>query len=364
MALNVGDRALLFTNAKGRGAVTPLSSGASGDRAAQIPIGGGESAAIPLSTPVIGDRAIQITDISGKSVAVFSSVWDRGGWTQICTLPWETALTESQTTAYVLKTSETGKLLIGSEFGIVMASDDGGITWSTVSSPPTNGLPGLYLPSWCNLGDTIYVLGGYTSVLDNEVYISTDGGLNFSFVGDAEWAPRSLFSSVVLSDGAIVIYGGGAAGGGPPYDVWTSTDGGAHWTQCTADVGYHECPENVGKMIALPDDTLIIETDTKILKSTDRGQTWTHTGTVPTSDRETNWRNICSDTRGRLWFTSRNHNEVYFSRNYGANWTRITPTSGFSVLRYGSPIIRNGHLLLLGGWYFATAPDTIWSLQI
>lgn len=358
----VGDKTVVIPTASGKPVTIVVNTPTVGDKVVITRDRSGKYVIIPVFTQVAGDAVITMPTSSGKSVAIVSYVWDGGGWVQICTVPWETALTES--TEYVLKTSETGKLLIGSATGIVMASDDGGITWSTVSSPPTNGLPGLYLPSWCNLGDTIYVLGGYTSVLDNKVYVSTDGGLNFSFVGDAEWAPRGSFSSVVLSDGAIVIYGGGAAGGGPPYDVWISTDGGAHWTQCTADVGYHEYPENVGKMIALPDDTLIIETDTKTLKSTDRGYTWTHTGTVPTSDRETEWRNICSDTRGWLWFTSRNHNEVYFSKNYGANWTRITPTSGFSVLRYGSPIIRNGHLLLLGGWYFATDADTIWSLQI
>ena len=121
----------------------------------------------------------------------------------------------------------------------VWKSSDGD-NWAQVTTSastkfsPRSGHRSVYIPSGTNAG--MYVIGGYgtgSTPRLNDVWKSTDGGINWTRVtANAAFAVRSLHSSVAFGQ-AIYVFGGAnrsATGDNTYYnDVWKSTDGGATW---------------------------------------------------------------------------------------------------------------------------------------
>ncbi len=121
----------------------------------------------------------------------------------------------------------------------VWRSTDKGATWTRISS--SAGWSGRYGHTSVVLPDgSIVLLGGAEQAnygydtLKNDVWRSTDQGATWNRVtSSAEWGARSGHTSVVMSDGSIVLMGGSKSYGNYN-DVWRSTDQGASWSEVSA----------------------------------------------------------------------------------------------------------------------------------
>lgn len=121
----------------------------------------------------------------------------------------------------------------------VWHSNSDGTVWTRVSTTAPCGDRWLFMLG--KIGETIYMMGGQTDVLDSasavkEVFRSTDGGVNWTQLSDATWpAGRGMVYRPVTVGGKIVIVGGGAYGTSPlAYNGVYSFDG-STWTEVLAD---------------------------------------------------------------------------------------------------------------------------------
>lgn len=178
----------------------------------------------------------------------------------------------------------------------------------------------------------------------------------------AEWSARCRHTSVVLSDGSIVLMGGDD--GKYRNDVWRSTDRGATWTQMTANAGW--APRSSHACVALPDDSIVLmgglDSGTRyrdVWRSIDQGATWIQmTANAGWSGRELLASVALSDGSiilmggddGGSLFTSARKNDVWRSTDQGATWTRLTSNAGWKG-RYASSVVTlsDDTIVLTGG---------------
>ncbi len=153
----------------------------------------------------------------------------------------------------------------------------------------------------------------------SDVWRSTDKGVCWTLqTPAAEWGgewgrSRQYFSSIVLSDGSILVMGGQEPYGGAKNDVWRSNDKGATWSLVTAAAAW--APRSSHTSVALPDGSIVV-----------MGGQVERDNTVSSS------------------------NDVWRSTDQGVTWTWVNPTGGFSP-RFGhtSVVLPDGSILLMGG---------------
>ncbi len=129
---------------------------------------------------------------------------------------------------------------------------------------------------------SIVVMGGWNVDLSfpNDVWISKDSGRTWTRqIASAPWSGRSDFTSVVISDGSLVLMGG--ANPNTLSDVWISMDSGRTWTRQTAAAAWGG--RYFHTSVVMPDGSILLMGGSNsnydglndIWKSTDRGATWT-----------------------------------------------------------------------------------------
>ena len=180
-----------------------------------------------------------------------------------------------------------------------------------------------------------------SAVYTNDVYVSSNYGQSFSYVGLAQFSPRSDFSTAVLPmTNYVVVVGGmysatGGSSGIPVNDVWYSSDGrGATWTQSTAAAPfpgfqdaaftalYNSAAVNSSAFTAQY-PTLILYTGgyESIFYSTNLGVSWT-TAAAPWSYRLHGM--FVADADNWVYFTGgADDGQLWFSWNSGVTWTNL-----------------------------------------
>jgi len=177
--------------------------------------------------------------------------------------------------------------------------------------------------------------------------------------GDAGWSPRFGHTSVVLSDGSIVLMGG-LGSEGRLNDVWRSSDYGATWTR--VDRSQSWTPRYVHCSVAMPDDSIILMGGSDasgsfandVWRSADRGSTWTEImASAAWSGRQHQSCAVLDDSRIVLmggYGSGTLLNDVWQSDDAGMNWARISGFTPWSP-RYGQASVEmpDGSLILIGG---------------
>lgn len=154
-----------------------------------------------------------------------------------------------------------GRLYVGGHERVAR-SDDGGHTWTAVTS-----LHGADAMGWALASDAIWV-SGHPGVI-----VSFDGGTTF------ESRTTGLPDSDVHAFGGT---NGRVFAAGPGIGVAMSTDSGASWTTVTSDAGQ----AFFGRILldpANPDHLIAADVQIGVVSSTDGGQTWTALGSQPAS---------------------------------------------------------------------------------
>lgn len=158
--------------------------------------------------------------------------------------------------------SDGSILLMGGGSGItntfndVWRSDDQGATWQLITENAEWSRridhTSVVLPD-----DSILLMGGGGS--KNDVWHSTDEGKSWSqMTGEAEWSERGDHASVVLSDGSIVLFGGVYQLGEiiRLNDLWHSKDKGATWNEITEHTEWSA--RNSHTSVVLTDGSIVL----------------------------------------------------------------------------------------------------------
>jgi len=144
------------------------------------------------------------------------------------------------------------------------SSTDNGIHWSILNPHaewlPRSGHSSVVMPD----GSIVLMGGTYTVWLPygawfamNDTWRSTDNGAHWSLLNShAEWPARQGHSSVVLSDGSILLTGGFNQWGAPMNDTWRSIDNGAHWSLCNSQAEWPARSEH--STVVIPDGNIIL----------------------------------------------------------------------------------------------------------
>ena len=259
------------------------------------------------------------------------------------------------------------RLLIPAAF----AAPDGNFTASQVSATaPTIWTPRMSQSSVAMPDGSIVLMGGYTfgSTTDgdvNDVWQSTnDGALWTELTANAGWSARVDHSSVVTTDGSIVLMGGYGIHDDYLNDVWKSTDDGATWTEMTSNAAW---PGRYSfSSVAMPDGSIVVMGGVgynavvfnDVWRSTDDGATWTEM--TPGAG----WSARCSQSSvvmpdgsivlmGGTSYQGDNpvyRNDVWRSTDDGATWTEITANAGWSGrANFGAVTMQDGSILVMGG---------------
>jgi len=209
----------------------------------------------------------------------------------------------------------------------VWRSMDNGATWTQMK--PNNGdgwAPRHYHTSVAMPDGSIVLLGGFSSLGSgsfewNDVWRSTDNGATWTLVNSgAGWSARAGPTSVVMTDGSIVLLGG-TTPNGYKNDVWRSTDNGATWTQMTESAGWLARYNH--RSVVMPDDSIV----------------------------------LMGGVNNNLIF-----NDVWRSTDNGTTWTQL-PDPGWTRCGMSSVLMPDGSIVLLGGQSSSSRMNDVWRLM-
>jgi hypothetical protein len=238
----------------------------------------------------------------------------------------------------------------------VWRSTDMGATWTQMTASAEGGERQNHTSVVLTDG-SIVLMGGYkiNSVGGYaDVWRSTDMGATWTqMTASAEWGGRSDHTSVALADGSIILMGGFDSN-----NVWRSTDQGATWTQMTASAEWGRRDGHTS--VVLPDESIVLVGGVgdegnwfDAWRSTDQGATWTIMAGTPWAARESHTSVALPDGSIILMggeTEGNSLNDVWRSIDMGATWTQQTKYAEWSH-RYGhtSLVMADGSIVLMGG---------------
>jgi hypothetical protein len=242
----------------------------------------------------------------------------------------------------------------------VWRSTNNGVTW-TQQTASAGWTARLSHTSVAMTDGSIVLMGGKTSfppaalAVVNDVWRSTDNGATWTQqTASAGWTARYGHTSVVLPDGSIVLMGGYSSTGGYKNDVWRSTDNGATWTQQTASAGWTARYRHTsvvltdGSIVLMGGGTPTLKND--VWRSTDKGATWTQlTGGAEWSVRDDAVGVVLSDGSIVLLggFDGSSKDDVWRSVNNGTTWTIVNTSAGWKWC-FGSVVV-DSCIIVIGG---------------
>ncbi|MFA6333315.1 MAG: sialidase family protein [Methanoregula sp.] len=250
-------------------------------------------------------------------------------------------------------------------------SADNGATWSQVS--PNAGWTGRCYHNSVALPDgSIVLIGGEDGRTRNDVWRSTNNGTTWTEVNASTgWTPRESLSSAVMPDGSIIVSGGTLPGGYVQFsDVWRSIDKGTTWTKVTADAGWS--PRYGHGMVALSNGTIVITGgytfgptySNETWRSEDYGATWTRVNASSGWSKRYFSSMVSMPDRSIVLLGGGNNehytNDTWQSKDSGTTWNRIDASAGWTArMGQNSVGMPDGSIVLMGG-YDGSYRNDVW----
>jgi len=219
-------------------------------------------------------------------------------------------------------------------------------------------------------GSIILMGGGWEyNGLTNDVWMSKDYGTTWTrMVEHAGWSARSHHTSVVMPDGSIVLMGGRDGSGAYLNDVWRSTDNGVTWTRMAEHAGWSArfCPTSV----VLSDGSIVVmggigsdDRKNDVWRSTDNGATWRlmteHAGWSPRYTQSS--VAMPDDSIVLMGGNDRNPiNDVWRSVDKGVTWTLVNASAGWSGRNCPISVVMPDESIVLMGGYGGTLMNDVW----
>lgn len=374
------DRALLFTNAKGKRVAIPVSGPAVGDRAVNIPISGGRAVAVPISEPLVLDTVIDVPDSRGKQLAVCSNGKVFLAMVGVRNASGDTyrSIDGGATWAYQSTTLPESVAFVYVGAGVAYSAHsspaeiwktiDYGITWSLWVSLGGYSYPatfnGLILLSDGNLMLTVSNLPSH--YLDI-IKINTATGA-YTTVGDSPYTSYGNWPGTVIYTAdhhLIVAYCTDSSAYGA--EVILSLNDGVTWAPVLSisnDPGNGTLGSfcDVGGGVVLL--SMYESNVTPLWRSTDGGATWAQIGDAPFQPVEYNG-SMFSPSAGVVLKIGQDpattgFHDVYRSTNSGTSWTKITtefiPASIYPITCAWGDIGRRVILFYVAGSGYAPHP--------
>ncbi|KAF1073776.1 kelch repeat-containing protein [Methanogenium sp. MK-MG] len=257
-------------------------------------------------------------------------------------------------------------------------STDYGATWALMNA--SSGCPGRYGQSSVVLSDgSILLMGGlagYENItMFNDTWQSADYGKTWTQVNTGSgWSARYFFASVAMPDGTIVLMGGRDESGTLKNDVWQSADNGSTWTLVNANATWSG--RSVHTAVAMPDGSIILMAgwdDTSALndiwRSVDNGATWTEVNADPGwSARQAPVSVVMPDDSillmGGIIDDDHYLNDMWRSTDSGATWTLVNANPGWPARIQPSGVaMPDGSIVLMCGWVDDIIYNDTWRLR-
>ncbi|OPY37935.1 MAG: Kelch motif protein [Methanoregula sp. PtaU1.Bin051] len=253
----------------------------------------------------------------------------------------------------------------------VWRSIDGGATWTEMTDPVLGA-------DWGERGGqssvvlsdgSIVLMGGFDSLgPTNDVWISTDNGATWTTqIGAAPWNPRYHHTSVVNSADQIILFGGDDGAGTRYNDVWMSSDKGQSWVRRTASAEWEGREGHTG--VILSDDSILLiggGMNNDVWRSTNSGMNWVvMTESAGWKERRDHITSLLPDgsiiLMGGWDVWGNDFNDVWRSVNNGAVWTRVNKSAGWPPRhRHAGAVMPDGSIILMGGDAGGTLMHDVW----
>jgi photosystem II stability/assembly factor-like uncharacterized protein len=217
---------------------------------------------------------------------------------------------------------------------------DGGTTWTQGTVSSTAGL--VISNIWPIDANTCYVAMCDVNVGGGAIYKTTDGGLSWAPASSASmFTQATSFCNVVYFADALNGFTMGdptGAGANKRYELWTTQDGAATWSQVpVANIPALTNTNEYGitnLFSAIGDNIWFATTYGDVYRSTDKGLTWAKSASgFPAYTANGNRQDITgiafSDaTHGMIVQVNATSFITKVTADGGATWTTITPTGG------------------------------------
>jgi photosystem II stability/assembly factor-like uncharacterized protein len=183
--------------------------------------------------------------------------------------------------------------------------------------------------------------GAHLVAISGRRGLEPDGSIWTSSNGGATWTNRTASTPAagfdwgsVASDSSgthlVAVALIGAAGPSSSGDVWTSADAGATWTKRTSIPISSGRP--LGPVVSDSTGARLVVAAGDVWSSTDSGATWTDV-TMGTPAAAQSWVGMAADATATRWVGVTAHGDIWTSSDSGATWINRTagmPASGHS----------------------------------
>ncbi|WP_321431228.1 PKD domain-containing protein [uncultured Methanolobus sp.] len=222
---------------------------------------------------------------------------------------------------------------------------------------------------------SIVIMGGYDPSAGitgnvNDTWMSNDNGSTWTEVNSSSgWSARYGHRCVVLPDDSIVLMGGDD--GSKQNDVWRSNDAGTTWTEINSSAGWS--PRSGHSSVVLSDGSIVLmggfngtHREDDVWRSTDSGATWTEiNSSVGWSGREYHSSVVLPDDSIVLMGGGDDsvtyHNDTWRSTDSGATWSEVNSSSGWTPrVSHSSVVLPDGSIVLMGGYDDSDVVNDVW----